>query len=151
MTNVECRTRRRKCLEMKTPPFIASLSWLWHHHSPIRGESRSSSLAAHKLVIRWRYYRVSASTSSGMTNSKTSCPQVVVTLFTQRRSTVIDTPAMVLFQVIQTFIYGWHSVSCRSMPRTSMINSPLIIVAYIHLSFVVFIIAQTNYVRRFRD
>ena len=32
-----------------------------------------------------------------------------------------------------------------------MINSPLIIVAYIHLSFVVFIIAQTNYGRRFRS
>ena len=37
------------------------------------------------------------------------------------------------------------------MPHTSMINSPLIIVAYIHLSFVVFIISQTNYGRRFRS
>ena len=37
------------------------------------------------------------------------------------------------------------------MAGASMINSPLIIVAYIHLSFVVFIIAQTNYGRRFRS
>ena len=37
------------------------------------------------------------------------------------------------------------------MPHTSMIISPLIIVEYIHLSFVVFIIAQTNYGRRFRS
>ena len=42
-----------------------------------------------------------------------------------------------------------HSVNI--IAGASMINSPLIIVAYIHLSFVVFIIAQTNYGRRFRD
>ena len=32
-----------------------------------------------------------------------------------------------------------------------MINCPLIIVAFIHLSFVVFMIVQTNYGRRFRS
>ena len=37
------------------------------------------------------------------------------------------------------------------MFAASVINCPLIIVAFIHLSFVVFMIAQTNYGRRFRD
>ena len=37
------------------------------------------------------------------------------------------------------------------MVAASVINYPLIIVAFIHLSFVVFIIAQTNYGRRFRS
>ena len=37
------------------------------------------------------------------------------------------------------------------MVGASVINCPLIIVAFIHLSFVVFMIAQTNYGRRFRD
>ena len=37
------------------------------------------------------------------------------------------------------------------MPGASVINYPLIIVAFIHLSFVVFMIAQTNYGRLFRD
>ena len=37
------------------------------------------------------------------------------------------------------------------MVAASVINYPLIIVAFIHLSFVVFMIAQTNYGRRFRS
>ena len=36
------------------------------------------------------------------------------------------------------------------MVAASVINCPLIIVALIHLTFVVFMIAQTNYGRRFR-
>ena len=37
------------------------------------------------------------------------------------------------------------------MVAASVINSPFIIVAFIHRSFVVFIIVQTNYGRRFRS
>ena len=60
----------------------------------------------------------------------------------RRGASVIGTPAMVLFPVIQTFIYGRHCVSCRSMPPTPVINSPFIIVAFIHHSCVVFMLIK---------